>query len=110
MRVFLRNVIGAAILIAALSQAEAAGCILLRPARVWTADGPVHQGWVVLVTGTAIAAAGPPAAVAAAPGAERTDLPDQTLIPGLTDIHSHLLLHPDSEALRDDPVPYRTLL
>ena len=116
MKVFRLGSICAAFLVAAIAHADAetARSTLLRPARVWTAGEPVHQGWVVLVTGATIAAVGPAAAIAAPPGAETIDLPDQTLIPGLMDIHSHLLLHPYNEALWDDqvlrePVPYRTL-
>jgi imidazolonepropionase-like amidohydrolase len=88
--------------------------VLLRPAQVWTADEPVHPGWVVLVEGNRITAVGPADTVKAPAGAEIIDLPGQTLIPGLMDLHSHLLLHPYNETLWDDqvlkePVPYRTL-
>ena len=42
------------------------------------------------------------------------ELPGTTLLPGLMDLHSHLLLHPYNEMLWNDqvlkePVPYRTL-
>ncbi|HEX5341595.1 MAG TPA: amidohydrolase family protein [Duganella sp.] len=48
-------------------------------------------------------------------GAERISLPDATLIPGLMDLHSHVLLHPYNETSWDDQVlkesvEYRTLL
>ncbi len=69
---------------------------LLRPARVF--DGiRVHDGLVVLVRGDRIAAVGPAAEVAAT-GAEVIDLPGATLLPGLIDAHSHVLLHPYNEA------------
>lgn len=104
----------AAVLSGAGARAEAARAVLLRPARVWTADEPVHPGWVVLVEGGRIAAVGPADSVRAPPDAEVIDLPGQTLTPGLMDIHSHLLLHPYNETLWDDqvlkePIPYRTL-
>ena len=94
--------------------AQPSSAILLRPAQVWTPDEPVHPGWVVLVQGQRIVAAGPAGAVAAPAGAEVVDLPGQTLIPGLMDLHSHLLLHPYNETLWDDqvlkePPAYRTL-
>jgi imidazolonepropionase-like amidohydrolase len=94
--------------------AQAPAVILLRPAEVWTPGEPMHQGWVVLVQGQRIVAAGPAADVTAPAGAEVIDLPGQTLIPGLMDLHSHLLLHPYNEALWDDqvlkePPAYRTL-
>ena len=89
--------------------------ILLRPARVFTADdAAVHPGWTVLVTGERIVAVGPAGEVQAPPGARVVDLPGATLLPGLMDIHSHLFLHPYSETLWDDqvlkePLAYRTL-
>jgi imidazolonepropionase-like amidohydrolase len=88
--------------------------ILLRPAQVWTPGEPVHPGWAVLVQGQHIAAVGPAGEIAPPPGAEVIDLPGQTLIPGLMDLHSHLLLHPYNETLWDDqvlkePLAYRTL-
>ena len=78
--------------------------ILLRPARVWTEGEPVHAGWVVLVQGDRIAAVGAPDGVKAPSGATVIDLPGTTLIPGLMDLHSHLLLHPYDETPWDDQV------
>jgi imidazolonepropionase-like amidohydrolase len=94
--------------------AQTPHAVLLEPDRVWSADEPVHSGWVVLVEGDKIAAVGPAADVHAPADAEVVKLPGQTLIPGLMDIHSHLLLHPYNETLWDDqvlkePVAYRVL-
>ena len=76
---------------------------LLVPDRVF--DGTdVHDGWVVLVRGERIAAAGPIASVSAPPGARRIALPGTTLLPGLIEGHSHLLLHPYDEAPWNDQV------
>lgn len=76
---------------------------LLVPARVF--DGTtMHAGWVVVVRGNRIEAAGPPAQVRAPAGATRIRLPDLTLIPGLIEGHSHLLLHPYDEASWDEQV------
>jgi imidazolonepropionase-like amidohydrolase len=88
--------------------------ILLRPAQVWTAGEPLHQGWVVLTEGRRIVAVGAASAVHAPAGAQTIDLPGATLLPGLMDIHSHLFLHPYNETPWNDqvlkePVPYRTL-
>ena len=76
---------------------------LLVPARVF--DGAqMRPDWVVLVRGNRIEAAGPAAQVSAPAGATVTRLPGTTLLPGLIDAHSHLLLHPYNEAPWDDQV------
>jgi imidazolonepropionase-like amidohydrolase len=79
--------------------------VLLRPARVF--DGlstAAHEGWVVLVREGAIVAAGPPAEVKGLEGVRTIDLPDATLLPGLIDAHSHILLHAYDEAVWEDQV------
>lgn len=77
---------------------------LLQPDAVWTAGQATPQaGWVVRVDGQKIVAVGPKAQVAAG-GAQVVPLPGTTLIPGLIEMHSHLLLHPYNEASWDDQV------
>lgn len=79
--------------------------LLLRPARVFDGVTPQpHEGWVVLVRGDRIAAVGPAAKVTPPEGAEVIELPDTTLLPGLIEGHSHLLLHPYDEATWNDQV------
>jgi len=56
-----------------------------------------------LVEGQKIVAVGPKTDVAAG-AAELLPLPGATLIPGLIEMHSHLLLHPYNEASWDDQV------
>src|SRR5215510_5435766 len=69
--------------------------ILLVPDRVWNAvDNTPHDGWVVLVRGERIEAVGEKSQVQAPPEATTINLPGTTLIPGLIEGHSHLLLHP----------------
>jgi len=78
---------------------------LLKPARVF--DGIAaepHEGWVVLVTGDKIAAVGAATDVRAPAGTTTIDLPGTTLLPGLIEGHSHLLLHPYNETPWDDQV------
>lgn len=111
----MRRLLTALALILAPGLAEAAQPILLKPARVWTAEdaGAPHAGWAVLVKDDKIAAVGPLASIDAT-GAEVVDLPGATVIPGLMDLHSHLFLHPYNETLWDDQVlkespAYRTL-
>ena len=79
--------------------------LVLVPGAVWdgVTDAP-HQGWVVMVQGSKIAAAGPAHRVTIPQNARRLELPGTTLIPGLIEGHSHLFLHPYNEALWDDQV------
>ena len=85
-----------------------AGTILLRPARVF--DGTdVHDGWTVLVRGEKIERAGPAAQVVAPSDARIIDLPGATLLPGLIDAHSHVLLHPYNETAWNDQVLHEPL-
>lgn len=101
----MRRLLTALALILAPGLALAAQPVLLKPARVWTAEnaGPPREGWAVLVKDGKIAAVGPAAQIDAA-GAEIVDLPGATVIPGLMDLHSHLFLHPYNETLWDDQV------
>ncbi len=82
---------------------------------MWTAGEPLHSGWVVLIDGKTIRAVGPRASVTVPPDAERIALPGATVLPGLMDLHSHLLLHPYNETLWDaqvltEPPAYRTVV
>jgi imidazolonepropionase-like amidohydrolase len=83
---------------------------VLRPARVFDGvTGVAHERWVVLVTGDRIVAAGPAASVQVPAGATTLDLPGTTLLPGLIEAHSHLLLHPYDETSWDDQVLHEAL-
>ena len=75
---------------------------VLRPARVF--DGvDMHEGWGVRVRGDRIDASGPVAGLEAS-GARFVDLPGATLMPGLIEGHSHLLLHAYNETVWEDQV------
>ncbi len=63
-----------------------------------------HAGWVVVVRGERIAAAGPKDTVVMPEGARVVALPGTTLLPGLIDAHSHVLLHAYDETPWDDQV------
>lgn len=79
--------------------------VLLRPDRVFDGTSEAtHAGWVVLVQGDSIAAAGPAAAVHAPRDAETITLTGLTVLPGLIDAHSHVFLHPYNETLWNDQV------
>jgi imidazolonepropionase-like amidohydrolase len=75
---------------------------VLRPARVFDGES-MHDGWAVRVRGDRIEAAGPVASVAAE-GAAAVDLPGATLMPGLVEGHSHVLLHAYNETNWTDQV------
>ena len=76
---------------------------LLRPDRVFDGE-QLHEGWVVLVRGRKIEAAGPPESVQTPPAAIILDLKGATLLPGLIEGHSHLFLHPYNEVSWNDQV------
>jgi imidazolonepropionase-like amidohydrolase len=79
--------------------------VVLAPDRVF--DGVAassHVGWVVVVSGEEITAAGPAVEIDIPAGARRIELPGTTLLPGLIEGHSHLLLHPYDETSWNDQV------
>src|SRR5437868_11722716 len=79
--------------------------VLLRPERVFDGTTPEpHAGWAVLVTGQRITAAGPADGIKPPADARVIDLPGMTLLPGLIDAHSHVLLHPYNETSWNDQV------
>ena len=81
------------------------GVQILKPARVFDGeDGRIHEGWIVIVDGDRITAAGSPSELNAPGNVQITELPGMTLLPGLMDIHSHIFLHPYNETLWNDQV------
>lgn len=83
---------------------------LLRPARVFDGfSAQANENWAVLVRGDRIVAAGPAAQIGTPPGAAVIDLPGSTLLPGLIEAHSHLLLHPYNETSWNDQVLHEAL-
>src|ERR1019366_2579825 len=92
-----------ALFLLALS-AAAQDATVLKPARVFDGE-TTHEGWAVRVRGSLIDAVGPAAGIAA-PGAKEIDLPGATLLPGLVEGHSHVLLHPYNETSWNDQVAH----
>ncbi|MGD8329837.1 MAG: amidohydrolase family protein [Acidobacteriota bacterium] len=82
--------------------------VVLRPQRVWDGSA-MHEGWIVVVQGSRISAAGAPTEVSPPAGARVIDLPGQTVLPGLIEGHSHVLLHPYNETPWNDQVLYESL-
>src|SRR3954470_7367932 len=81
--------------------------LLLRPARVFDGDA-LHKGWAVLVRSASIEAAGPSASISTQ-NATVVDLPGTTILPGLIEAHSHVLLHPYNETSWNDQVTHEPL-
>jgi imidazolonepropionase-like amidohydrolase len=78
---------------------------LLKAARVFDGTGQAAQsGVVVLVQNGRITALGSAATVKAPSDVITVDLPNTTLMPGMIDLHSHVLLHPYNEANWNDQV------
>src|ERR1700687_2467241 len=83
---------------------------LLKPAHIFDGESAqLRDGWVVLVRGEKIDAVGPASEVKAPVDAKVIDLPGMTLMPGLIDAHSHVLLHPYSETIWNDQVAREAL-
>jgi imidazolonepropionase-like amidohydrolase len=83
---------------------------LLKPAHVFDGESAeLHNGWLVLVRGDKIEAVGVPSEIKAPSDAKIIDLPGLTLMPGLIDAHSHVLLHPYSETIWNDQVAREAL-
>jgi imidazolonepropionase-like amidohydrolase len=78
--------------------------VVIRPARVFDGAAKTQSGWVVVIRGQKIDQAGPEDKVRVPAGARVIALPGATLLPGLIDAHTHLLLHPYDEAKWDDQV------
>ncbi len=74
--------------------------LILKAARVFDGEA-MHQKWSVLVRGNRIEAAGPGVEEM---GAKVIDLGDVTLLPGLVEGHSHVLLHAYNEVPWNDQV------
>jgi imidazolonepropionase-like amidohydrolase len=90
------------------SSAQNPAAFILRPARVFDGDS-VHENWAVLVRGEKIESAGPAATLKIPADARSIDLPNLTLLPGLIEAHSHVLLHPYSETTWNDQVAHEPL-
>jgi len=85
--------------------------VVLHAARLLDVEsGKLLSPGEVLVQGQRVVEAG--ASVTHPPGAKTIDLGNQTLMPGLIDVHVHLFLHPGAEDLQtvEESVPQRTII
>lgn len=81
---------------------------VLKPANVFDGESAqLHNHWQVVVRGAKIESVGPTSAAPA--GAKVIDLPGLTLMPGLIEAHSHVLLHPYTETVWNDQVARESL-
>lgn len=84
-------------------QAQVKSPCLIIPARVF--DGQeMHESWVVLIENGKIKAVGSIGQLSIPNNVKRIELPGTTLLPGLIEGHSHLLLHPYNETSWNDQV------
>ena len=95
----------AALLIGVAGPMGAQELFVLRPERVFDGES-MHEGWAVLVRDGRIGVAGP--SVTTPSGAVEIPLPGTTLLPGLIEGHSHLLLHPYNETSWTDQVLFES--
>ena len=92
------------------AQRPPAAVYLLKPARVFDGESAqLRTGVVVLVRGDRIEAIGSAADVKAPADAKVVDLPGTTLMPGLIEAHSHVLLHPYNETSWNDQNAHESL-
>ncbi len=76
---------------------------LIIPERVFDGES-MHKDWVVLVEGNRITYAGTSSGLKMIAGTTKIPLPEMTLMPGIIEGHSHLLLHPYNETSWNDQV------
>jgi len=79
----------------------------LKAARVFDGE-TIHENWTVKVKGARIESAGPSDKLSAF-GARAIDLTNLTVLPGLVEGHSHVLLHPYNETPWNDQVAHEGL-
>ncbi len=79
--------------------------LLLQPDRIFDGE-EIQEGWLVLIEGSKIKAVGPK--LLAPAGTPIKVLKGMTLLPGLIEGHSHILLHPYNETTWNDQVLFES--
>ena len=93
-----------------IEPAQTEAIYLIKPASVFDGtNAQLHRDWVVVVRGEKIESVGPASSLQLPAGAKTIDLPGLTLLPGLMEAHSHVLLHPYSEMVWNDQVAKESL-
>ncbi|MDA0992572.1 MAG: amidohydrolase family protein [Proteobacteria bacterium] len=90
-------------LIAAVPADAQEGVKLFRPARVFDGE-QMHTEWVVVVESRHIIYAGDASGFDETGAGQIFEMENSTLLPGLIEGHSHILLHPYNETTWDDQV------
>src|SRR5919109_2835955 len=86
-------------------QEQAPGVYPIKPSRIFDGESPqLIEGMVVLVRGEKIETVGKIDEVKPPAEAKIIELPGATLMPGLIEAHSHVLLHPYNETPWNDQV------
>lgn len=86
---------------------QPAAITILKPARVFDGES-MREGWAVRVSGDRIQAAGAAGSLDTS-GTRVVDLPGLTLMPGMVEGHSHILLHAYNETPWADQVAHEGL-
>ena len=76
---------------------------LLVPDQVFDGE-QLHKNWVVLVEKNTIVYVGNPSGLKVSTNTKKINMSGMTLMPGLIEGHSHLLLHPYNETTWNDQV------
>jgi imidazolonepropionase-like amidohydrolase len=88
-----------------IADAQEPSVYLLKPARVFDGESAqLREGWVALTRGEKIEFVGSPGEITIPAGAKVIEAPGTTLMPGLIEAHSHVLLHPYNETPWNDQV------
>ena len=91
------------LILAYLTFTNAISQILLKPDRVFDGE-TIQENWVVLVEGNSISYAGVASDIKLPRNTKNIVLEGTTLMPGIIEGHSHLLLHPYNETSWNDQV------
>lgn len=78
--------------------------ILLFPDQLFDGHSMIRKGWGVLIKEDRIVGVGPIAEFEIDKETQQISLPNQTLLPGLIEGHSHVLLHPYNETTWNEQV------
>lgn len=99
----IRSIASIFLVFAALSGQAQESVTVLNAARVFDGER-MHTDWLVVVEGRKIIYAGSTKDIPEFSVSVTIDLPGQTLLPGLIEGHSHVLLHPYNETSWNDQV------